>query len=393
MPSLSITAPPPCDVAPEIWPFATLTVDHDAIAHNVGVLRAVAGVPVLAVVKADGFGLGMARVARTALRAGAGALGVATVDEALRLRASGVTARLLAWLSDPHSDLGAAIRLGVELGCPSERMLEEIAARARVVGITARVHLEVDTGLSRGGADAADWAALCRLAAEHERFGTLRVVGVWSHLARANEPHPSATASAVDAFRSAVTVATAAGLTPDVLHLASSGAALAHPETRFSLVRCGQALFGVQPVDGERFDLRPALRLTSRIVQLRRVPAGTPVSYGGDYRTAAETVLALVPLGYADGIPRSAGDTGEVSIRGHRCRVVGRVSMDQLIVDAGPVGRDVREGDDVVVIGDPALGEPGLDEWAHWAGTIPQEVMTGFGSRVIREHRGAVRVA
>jgi alanine racemase len=392
MPS-SATASPPCDVAPSIRPFATLTVDHDAIAHNVGVLRAVSGVPVLAVVKADGFGLGMALVARTALRAGAAALGVATVDEALQLRSAGVTARLLAWLSDPQSDLASAIRLGIELGCPSERMLEAIAARARLVGITARVHLEIDTGLSRGGADPDEWERLCHLAAGLERYGTVRVVGVWSHLARANEPHPSATASAVDAFRRAARVARDAGLTPDVLHLASSGAALSHPATRFSLVRCGQALFGVQPVDGERFDLRPAVRLTSRVVQLRQVKAGTPVSYGGDYRTAADTVLALVPLGYADGIPRAAGDRAEVTLHGRRCRVVGRVSMDQLIVDAGPVAADVRDGDEVVVIGDPADGEPGLDEWAHWAGTIPQEIMTGFGQRVRREHRGAVRVA
>jgi alanine racemase len=392
MPSPS-TASPPCDIAPAIRPFATLTVDHDAIAHNVGVLRSVSGVPVLAVVKADGFGLGMALVARTALRAGATALGVATVDEALQLRSAGITARLLAWLSDPQSDLAPAIRLGVELGCPSERMLEAIAERARLVGITARVHLEIDTGLSRGGADRDEWEHLCRLAAKLERYGNVRVVGVWSHLARANEPHPSATASAVDAFREATQVARDAGLTPDVLHLASSGAALAHPETRFSLVRCGQALFGVQPVDGERFDLRPAVRLTSRVVQLRHVSAGTPVSYGGDYRTAVDTVLALVPLGYADGIPRSAGDRAEVTLHGRRCRVVGRVSMDQLIVDAGPVLSQVREGDEVVIIGDPACGEPGLDEWARWAGTIPQEIMTGFGPRVRREHRGAARVA
>lgn len=390
---LSVTTASPSGAIAAAVPFATLTVDHDAIAHNVGVLRAVAGVPVLAVVKADGFGLGMATVARTALRAGASALGVATVDEALQLRSAGISARLLAWLADPLTDLASAIRLGVELGVPSERMLDAVAAQARAVGVTARVHLEVDTGLSRGGAEPADWARLCGAAAELERFGTVRVVGVWSHLARANEPHPSATAVAVDAFRDAVEVAVAAGLTPDVLHLASSGAALAHPATRFSLVRCGQALFGVQPVDGRVYDLRPVVRLTSRIVQLRRVPPGTPVSYGGDYRTPAETVLALVPLGYADGIPRAAGDRAEVSILGHRCRVVGRVSMDQLIVDASPVGAEVREGDEVVVLGDPEAGEPGLAEWGQWAGTIPQEVMTGFGGRIHRVHRGAARVA
>lgn len=387
------TAPPPSGVAATPRPFATLTVDHDAIAHNVGVLRATAGVPVLAVVKADGFGLGMAVVARTALRAGAAALGVATVDEALSLRSAGISARLLAWLADPQSDLEPAIRLGVELGVPSLRMLDAVAARARAIGVTARVHLEIDTGLSRGGADRADWRRLCRSAAALERFGTVRVVGVWSHLARANEPHPSATADAVDAFRSAVAVAADAGLTPDVLHLASSGAALAHPDTRFSLARCGQALFGVQPVDGREFDLRPAVTLTSRIVQLRRVAAGTPVSYGGDYRATTETVLGLVPLGYADGIPRAAGDRAEVSIHGRRCRVVGRVSMDQLIVDATPVAADVGEGDEVTVIGDPASGHPGLAEWARWAGTIPQEIMTGFGPRIHRVHRGAARVA
>jgi alanine racemase len=387
------SAPSACDTAPTFSPFASLSVDHDAIAHNAAVVRSIAGVPVMAVVKADGFGLGMAQVARTALRGGATALGVATVEEALKLRSSGIVARVLAWLVDPRSDLATAIRLGVELGCSTEGLLDAIVAEARALGITARVHLEIDTGLARSGADPGSWERLCRAAAEYERFGALRVVGVWSHLARANESHPSATASEVDAFTDAAVVAAEAGLTPDVLHLASSGAALAHPSTRFSLVRCGQALFGLQPVDGRHYPLRPVVRLTSRIVQLRRVSAGTPVSYGGGYRTAAQTTLALVPLGYADGIPRLAGDRAEVMLRGRRCRVVGRVSMDQLIVDAGPVATEVAEGDEVVLIGDPADGEPGLAEWAHWAETIPQEIMTGFGPRVRREHRGAARVA
>ncbi|MFF1878785.1 alanine racemase [Leifsonia sp. NPDC058230] len=390
---LTSSVPSACHIASTRSPFATLAVDHDAIAHNTALVATTAAVPVMAVVKADGFGLGMAQVARTAVRGGAIALGVATVDEALSLRSSGITARVLAWLVDPLSDLADAIRLGVELGCSTVTLLEAIVAEARALGITARVHLEIDTGLSRSGADPGSWERLCRAAAEHERFGAVRVVGIWSHLARANESHPSATASAVDAFTDAAVVAAEAGLTPEVLHLASSGAALAHPSTRFSLVRVGQALFGVQPVDGRHYPLRPVLRLTSRVVQLRRVPAGTSVSYGGGYRTATETTLALIPLGYADGIPRLAGDRAEVMLRGRRCRVVGRVSMDQLIVDAGPVSSDVAEGDEVVLIGDPDAGEPGLAEWAHWAETIPQEIMTGFGPRVQREHRGAARVA
>jgi alanine racemase len=390
--TLTSSAPSSCGTA-AVRPLATLTVDHRAIAHNVGVLRHIAGVPVLAVVKADGFGLGMQQVARTALLAGASALGVATVDEALALRSAGIVARVLAWLADPLSDLATAIRLGVELGCSTESLLDVIVAEARALGITARLHLEVDTGLSRGGADSASWERLCRAAAGYERFGAVRVVGVWSHLARANEVHASATASAVDAFTEAAITAADAGLTPDLLHLASSGAALAHPATRFSLVRCGQALFGIQPVDGERFDLHPVLRLTSRIVQLRSVPPETPVSYGGTYRTPSRTTLALVPIGYADGIPRLAGGRAEVTVRGRRCRVVGRISMDQLIVDVGAVDGSVREGDEVVLVGDPAAGEPGLAEWAQWAETIPQEIMTGFGPRVQRRHLGAARVA
>ncbi|WP_223690879.1 alanine racemase [Leifsonia poae] len=388
-----ISSPLPTRDIDRVRPFATLTVDHEAIMHNVCLVRAIAGVPVLAVVKADGFGLGMTAVARSALRGGAVALGVATVDEALRLRAAGISARILAWLADAQCDLDAAIRLGVELGCSTGPLLETIVARARTLGLTARVHLELDTGLSRGGADRADWAGLCRSAAAHEHFGALRVVGVWSHLARANEAHPLATAGAIETLTEAAVTAASAGLTPEVVHLASSGAALAHPGARFSLVRCGQALFGVQPVDGEQYDLRPVLRLTSRVVQLRRVPAGTAVSYGGGYRTEAETTLALVPIGYADGIPRLAGDRAEVLLRGRRCRVVGRVSMDQLVVDAGPVDSEVADGDEVVVIGDPARGEPGLGEWAQWAHTIPQEIMTGIGSRVERRHLGAARVA
>lgn len=372
-------------------PFAVLAVDHAAIAANVRLLARTAGVPVMAVVKADGFGTGMLEVARTAVRAGAAALGVATVEEALRLRTGGLHVRILAWLCDAGSRLREAVALRVELGCSTPEQLAAVAEAARAAGCAARVHLEVDTGLTRGGASREGRAELFACAARYEGLGLVEAVAVWSHLAHADQPDPGASADAVARLREAVALAREAGLRPGLTHLGSSGAALAHPEARLDLVRCGQALFGIQPVQGVDAALVPAVRLTSRVLLVREVPAGTSVSYGARYTTPAATTLALVPVGYADGIPRGLRDGASVTIGGRRCRVAGRVSMDQLVVDAGQ-GAAVRAGDEVVVFGDPAAGEPALAEWAAWADTIPQEILTGIGARVQRRHEGGAHV-
>jgi len=370
---------------------AVLTIDHAAIAANIALMREGVGVDVLVVVKANGFGLGAVQVARTAITAGASALGVATVDEAIELRTAGISQRVLAWLGHPRADIAAALRLRIELGAGTTEMLTAIAATATALGMQARVHLQADTGMHRGGARGEDWTELCRLAARFERSGTVRVVGVWSHLANPSNAHWSAVADQVIEFNLDLGTAIACGLRPEDAHLASSGAALAHSRTRYSLVRAGAAIYGIEPVDSRQYGFLPVARVAGRVSALQSVGAGASVGYGGGFVTSHPTTLALVPLGYADGIPRTLAGTGWVSINGVRARIVGAISMDQVVIDVG--GLPVASGDEVVFVGDPARGEPSLAEVARWAGTIPQEILTGLGSRFERVHLGAVRVA
>jgi alanine racemase len=361
-------------------------IDHAAIAHNLGVLRRHADTALLAVVKADGFGHGALAVARTALAAGVEWLGVATVDEALALRRGGIGAPILAWLVDPWTDLDGAVAAGITLSCPNVPTLESVLAAARRTGVPADVHLEVDTGMARGGAAREDWPELCRRAAQVQRLGPVSVTGVWSHLGTASTPGWGAVARPHRAFVAAVELARAEGLAPSVLHLANTAATLAHPRTAFDLARCGAGVYGIDTVRGRPHGLRPALRLTTRVTQLRHVGAGVGVSYDHAYVTPRATTLALLPAGYADGVPRALSAGGTVTLAGTRRPVVGAVSMDQIIVDVGEA--PVQLGDEAVLLGDPAAGEPGLGEWAALAGMLPHEILTGIGSRVVRRHVG-----
>ena len=366
-------------------PLATRVVDHGAIAHNVRTLLDRAQRPVMAVVKADAFGHGAVEVAATALAAGATWLGVATVDEALSLRGAGFDAPIFAWLIDPWSELEAAIRLRVSLSCPNLGTLDAIAVASARAGVAALVHLELDTGMARGGAAAGEWVALCAAAREAELRGALVVDGVWSHLALASDPAPQSVASALAEFAAGAEVARLAALRPAELHIANSAGALAHPETRMTMVRAGAALYGIETVTGARYGLRPAMRVTSRVIQLRQIPAGTGVGYHHSFVTASDTALALIPVGYGDGVPRALSHGGRVVIGGRSFAIRGLVSMDQLVAE---VDGDVRLGDEVVLIGG-APGEPSAAEWASLASTIPHEVFTGFGTRVALRHSRA----
>jgi alanine racemase len=353
-------------------------IDLEALRGNVAVLRGlVAPARVLAVVKADGYGHGMTLVARAALEGGADQLGVADITEALELRAAGIDAPILAWLHTPDADFRAAVAAGVELGISSLAQLERAAG--------AVVHLKIDTGLSRNGVARDDWEAVCLRAAELERTGVLRVRGVWSHLANAGAAQ---TDRQRERFEDAVAVARAAGLAPEVRHLAASEAAIVAPATRYDLVRIGIAMYGLPPAEGvdvAGLGLRPVMELAGEVAAVRRVPAGEGVSYGFLYRTERETTLVLVPLGYADGLPRGASGRGEVAIRGRRHPVVGRIAMDQVVVDVGDT--PVEVGDRVVVWGDPADGVPSAVEWAAAADTIGYEIVTRVGPRVPRVAR------
>jgi alanine racemase len=360
-------------------------VDLEAIGHNTVLLaKAAPGAELMAVVKANAFGHGATAVARTALAHGATWLGVTSLDEALELRADGIVAPILMWLYSPLEPLDRALDADIDVSVGSTVALAAVVRAARRTGRRAFVHLKADTGLSRGGAAPAAWPDLVAAAAEAQAAGLVRARGVWSHLADAEHPWDPGLRRQLHAFDEARAAALRAGLRAPLTHLANSAATLHLPETHFDLVRTGIALYGVEPVPGRRFGLRPAMTVRATIVLTKRVPAGTRVSYGSEHVTERETTLALVPMGFADGVPRLAGRRGWVSVHGTRCRIAGRVAMDQIVVDAGDL--PVSEGDTAVLFGPGDRGEPTVAQWARWARTNPHEILTGIGARVRRRY-------
>lgn len=367
---------------------AQARVDLGAIRHNADVLRRSAGgAELMAVVKADGYGHGLVPAALAALDGGATWLGVAFLPEAVKLRSAGVRAPILCWMGTPGEPYEQAIALGVDLAAGAVWLVEEVAAAAVRAGRPARLQLKADTGLSRGGAGMDAWPAVVDAAAAAQAAGHVEVVGVWSHLARADEPgHPSIRRQ-LDAFHEAADLAEKAGLRPSIRHLANSPATLTLPEARFDLVRCGIAVYGLTPVPQVGgFGLRPAMTLAGRVALAKRVPAGAGVSYGHRYTAARDTTLALVPLGYADGVPRHGTNKLEVLAAGRRRRVAGTVCMDQFVIDVGD--DEIAAGDEVVLFGPGDDGEPTAQDWADVLGTISYEVVTRIGSRVPRMYVG-----
>ncbi|MDG9705598.1 alanine racemase [Streptomyces sp. DH37] len=367
-------------------------IDLAALRGNVRALRErAAGAELMAVVKADAYGHGMVPCARAARQAGAGWLGTATPEEALALRAAGDRGRLLCWLWTPGGPWREAIEADVDVSASAPWALREITEAARACGRTARVHLKIDTGLGRNGCAPADWEALTAAAREAEAEGTVRVTGLWSHFACADEPgHPSVAAQ-LAAFRDALAAAARAGLDPEVRHIANSPATLTLPEAHFDLVRTGVSVYGLSPSPEvgvpEDFGLRPVMTLRARLALVKHVPAGHGVSYGHHYTTPGDTTLALVPAGYADGIPRHASGTGPVLVAGKWRTAAGRVAMDQFVVDLG--GDTAAEGDEAVLFGPGDAGEPTAEDWARAVGTIGYEIVTRVGARVPRVHLNA----
>ncbi|UWF77914.1 alanine racemase [Microbacterium neungamense] len=362
-------------------PFREATIDLDAIADNVRHLRRLTGVPVIAVVKADGYGHGAAAAATAALAGGASRLATATIEESLALRRAGVTAPLMAWLHEPGRRFDDAAEAGIELGISSFAQLLAAADAASVAAPTA-VHLKLETGLSRNGVPPQDWPRVLAEAARLERIGRIRIVGLFSHLSNTS---PGDDRAALARFLEGTDAAEAAGIRPEIRHLAATAAAIDLPETRLDAVRIGIGLYGLSPFDDRSsadLGLRPAMTLRAAVAAVRRVPAGAGVSYGYDHRTERESTLALVPLGYADGIPRQASGRGPVLIGGRRHTIAGRVAMDQFVVDVGD--QEVAVGDEVIVFGDPTLGHPSATEWGDAAGTVNYEIVTRIGARVPR---------
>lgn len=376
---------------------ARAVVDLAAIRANVAALAERAGsAAVLAVVKADAYGHGLAPAARAALEGGATWLGTAQLDEALALRAAGITAPVLSWLYAPGARFADALRLGVDLSVGAPWMLAEILDTAREIGHPARLHVKVDTGLGRNGVLPVELPAVLDAALAAQAEGLCQVVGIWSHLAWADAPdHPTVRAQA-QVFADAVALAERKGARLEVRHLANSAATLTNPSMHYDLVRPGLAVYGLSPVPHlggpADYGLRPAMRVEAELALAKAVPAGQGVSYAHAYTTPRDTVLGLVPIGYADGVPRSASGTarawgGPVQVGGRRLGVAGRVCMDQFVLDLGPDAAETS-GDTVVLFGSGDHGEPTAEDWARVVGTISYEIVTRFGSALPRTYLG-----
>jgi alanine racemase len=366
---------------------AVATVDLDALRHNVRTVRERVGTPLMAVVKADAYGHGLVPCARAAREAGASWLGVALPEEALALRAAGDVDPILTWLLVPGSPVAACVEQGIDVTVSAPWALDLVREAAHQAGTAARIQLKLDSGLSRNGSPVDGWDALVALARTAELEGLVTVTGLWTHLASADEPGLPGVAEQLARFAQAVETAYAAGLRPELRHAANSAGALAVPEARFDLVRVGIAMYGLSPSatigTAEQLGLRPVMSLRARLASVKHVPAGTGVSYGGTHVTASATTLGLVPVGYADGIPRAASDAGPVLAAGAVRSIAGRVCMDQVVVDLE--GAHADPGDEVVIFG--AEG-PSADDWAQVCGTIGYEIVTRIGPRVPREHLG-----
>ncbi len=369
-------------------PMRVLEINLDAVAANLATMRVrTSGAKVMSVVKADAYGHGMVEVARRLEGESVDYLGVADIAEALALRAAGISTPILAWLHNPTETFEAALEADIDLGVATTAQLEAIASAAAELGKTAKVHLKVDTGLNRNGAHLRDWPELVADAHELALLGRIQVVALFSHLSSTSTEDDLAQ---IDRFNAAVETASAAGLKFAMRHLVASDGALKYAQAHFEMVRIGVALYGLSPFtdhsSGE-YGLVPAMTAKSFVVQVKRAEAGEGVSYGYLHRTAEQTNLALVPVGYAEGLPRSASGKAQVQVAGQTHTIVSRIAMDQFVVDVGQ--QSISVGDEVVLFGDPSKGHFSVDALALAADTINYEIVTRMGGWFVREFFGS----
>ncbi|CAM5696869.1 alanine racemase [Mycolicibacterium aubagnense] len=375
--------------SPTPGPTAEALVDLGAVAHNVRLLRERAGsAAVMAVVKADGYGHGAPQVARAALAAGAAELGVTNISEALALRQAGITAPVLSWLNLPGTDFAPALAADVQVAVSSVRQFGDVLDAVRRSGAPATVSVKVDTGLSRNGVSPAEYPALLEAMARAAADGAVRPRGIMSHLACGDDPRHPMNDTQAARLTAAREQALAAGVRFEVAHLANSPATLTRPDLHFDVVRPGIAVYGHTPIPelGD-FGLRPVMTLKCPISAVRSIKAGDGVSYGHTWIADRDTTVGLIPLGYADGVFRGLSGRIDVSVYGARYRNVGRICMDQFVIDLGPDGAGVAVGDEAVLFGSGASGEPTAQEWAELLGTINYEVVTSPRGRIARTYR------
>jgi alanine racemase len=366
---------------------ASAEINLSAIADNLKLIQGKTNAQVLAVVKADAYGHGLIQVGKAAEAAGANWLGTALLEEGIALRNSGVKVPIISWLTPLGENFKTAINLDIDLSISSIELLTEVISAGKVVKKIPRVHIEVDTGMSRGGVGD-DWQIFLTELSKTVKANEINIIGIWSHFARADEPGQAMNQEQLNTFEDRIKSASDVGIKPEFIHIANSAAALTNNGAHKNIIRWGIGLYGLSPDinnlgDSKSLKLKPAMRLKAKLHLVKAVKAGVSVGYGGTAITKSDTKLGVVTLGYADGVPRNANNLAGVFVDGKRAPLIGRVSMDQFVVDLG-INSSAKTGDEVIVFGDGSSGEYTADEWAKASGTINYEIVTRIGSRVPR---------
>ena len=366
---------------------ASAEISLFAIADNLKLIKSKTNAQVLAVVKADAYGHGLIQVGKAAESVGADWFGTALLEEGIALRNSGIKIPIISWLTPLGEDFKAAINLDIDLSISSTELLNEIVLAGKSVKKIPRIHVEVDTGMSRGGVGD-DWQLFLNELSKAVAANEINIVGIWSHFARADEPDEVMNKEQLAVFEDRIKSASAAGIKAEFIHISNSAASLTNNGAHKNIIRWGIGLYGLSPDlnnlgDSKSLNLKPAMRLKAKLHLVKAVKAGVSVGYGGTAITKSDTKLGVVTLGYADGIPRNANNLAGVFVGGKRAPLIGRVSMDQFVVDLGSNSL-AKTGDEVIVFGDGAGGEYTVDEWAKASSTINYEIVTRIGSRVPR---------
>jgi alanine racemase len=366
---------------------ARAEINLAAIAENLKFIKSKTSAQVLAVVKADAYGHGLIDVAKAAEKSGADWFGTALLEEGIALRNNGIRKPIISWLTPIGEDFKTAINLDIDLSLSSIELLNEIILVGKSINKVPRVHIEIDTGMNRGGFGD-DWGLLLPEIVKAVKANEIKAIGIWSHFARADEPNEVMNKTQLDVFTQKVKQLNDAGVSPEFIHIANSAASLSNEAAHKNIIRWGIGLYGLSPDvinmgDSKSLGLKPAMKLFAKLQLVKAVKAGQSVGYGGTAITKSDTKLGVVTLGYADGVPRNANNSAGIFVAGKRAPIIGRVSMDQFVVDLG-TDSSAKTGDEVIVFGDGSQGEYTIDEWAKACGTINYEIVTRIGVRVPR---------
>jgi alanine racemase len=361
-------------------------IDHEALRWNLSQIREKVGpqVKILSMVKANGYGHGAGAISKTLAAAGTDAFGVATLEEGVELRQAGIRAPVLVLAGAYEDQLDEFFSHSLTPVVHDLSRLEHLEHAVKQRGATLHVQLKIDTGMGRLGLVAAECGAWI---GEIKKLTALKIEGVFSHFSHAESVEGEYTRQQLESFNRVVEHLRAESIRPSLVHFANSAATITLPAAYFDMVRPGIMLYGVypSPAMANQITLKPVLAWQTKILQLKKVPSGTSISYGQTFITKRKSIIATLPIGYADGYPRLLSNRGEVLVGGQRAKVVGRVCMDLTMIDVTDI-RNVKQGDEVALLGRQSDAEISADQIAAWANTISYEILTSISARVPRIH-------